>query len=131
VAANVSVVMDAIGAALGAVDGLNVFDFPPRSAVPPFAFVNLPEEISYDATMARGVDSFTLEVYVAVGNQLDRNSRDTLGAYAAGDENGLKAVIEGALMVDQAIRVSTATFSTITMAGGEYPGLVFTVNVTA
>lgn len=128
-AANVSVVMDAIGAALSGVAGLRVFDFPPRQAVPPFAFLDLPEVIEYDTTMARGVDTFTLDVYVGVGNQLDRNSRDALGAYAAGD--GLKAVIEGALLTDQAIRVTEAKFSTITLAGGEYPGLVFTVSITA
>lgn len=128
-AANVGVVMDAIGAALAGVSGLRVFDFPPRSAQPPFAFINLPESIDYDATMARGVDSFTLDVYVGVGTQVDRNTRDALAAYAAGD--GLKATIEAALFTDQAIRVTRAQFSTIQLAGGEYPGLVFTVEVTA
>lgn len=128
-AANVGVIMDAIGAALAAQSGWNVFDYPPKQAVPPFAFVNLPESIEYDATMARGVDTFTLDVYVGVGTQLDRNTRDALAAYAAGD--GLKAVIEASLFADQAIRVTQCTFSTISLAAAEYPGLVFTVSITA
>lgn len=128
-AANVGVIMDAIGAALAGVSGIRAFDFPPKSAQPPFAFVTMPESIDYDATMARGVDSFTLEVYVGVGTQVDRNTRDALAAYAAGD--GLKSVIEGSLLADQAIRVTKAEFSTITLAAGEYPGLVFTVEITA
>lgn len=128
-AANVGVIMDAIGAALVGVSGIRAFDFPPTSAQPPFAFITMPESIDYDATMARGVDSFTLEVYVGVGTQVDRNTRDALAAYAAGD--GLKSVIEGSLLTDQAIRVTKAEFSTITLAAGKYPGLVFTVEITA
>jgi hypothetical protein len=128
-AANVGVVMDAIGAALAAVDGIRVFDYPPKQAVPPFVFVNMPETISYDTTMARGADTFTIDVYVGVGSQVDRATRDLLAAYAAGD--GLKAVIEDALLSDQAIRVTQCTFSTISLAAADYPGLVFTVSITA
>jgi hypothetical protein len=124
-----SVVMDAIAAALDAEVGLNVYGYTPSQVIPPFAFVQQPDTITYDATMARGYDAFTLEVVVGVGAATAVDARALLGAYAAGD--GLKPVIEGSLMPDQAIRVTQATFGTYTMTGAEYPVVVFTVSVTA
>lgn len=127
-ATNLSQVMDQVGVALGTITGLRVFDFPPLSAQPPFAFVNMPETIDYDASMARGTDRFTIEVFVGVSNQVDRSARDVIAAYAAGSgPTSLKAAIESS--IGASIRVTRATFSTIQLSAGAYAGLVLTLDV--
>lgn len=125
-ATDLATVMDNIGTALGTVSGLRVFDFPPQQATPPFAFVDLPETIEYDLTMRLASNRYTLKVYVGVGNQLDRNARDAIAAYAA--PSSIKAAIEG---IGSYVRVTQATFSQIGLAGASYPGVVFTVDVAA
>lgn len=122
-------VMDAIGVSLALVPGLRVFDFPPDAAVPPFAFVDMPESIQYDLTYGRGSDRFTLKVYVGVGSQRDRVARDKLAAYAAG--TSIKAKIESTVLAGASMRVVSAEFGRIELAGGTYPGVIFTVDVAA
>lgn len=120
-------VMDAVGAALANVDGLRVFDFPPQSAQPPFAYVDMPSSMDYDLTFGRGFDRFTLPVVVGVGTQVDRNTRDALAAVVAGDS--VKAAIES--VEGFVARVMSAEFVTVQLAGGAYPGVVFNVDIAA
>lgn len=120
-------VMNDIGTQLATVAGLRVFAFPPLSAQPPFAYVNLPEQVDYDLTYGRGQDRMTLEVHVGVANQVDRTCRDAIIAYASGGPTGLKAVIEASTVFDY--RVTTATFATVVLSSGTYAGLVLTVDV--
>lgn len=119
-------IMDALGVALATVPNLRVFDFPPQSAVPPFAFVDMPL-VTYDLTYGRARDRFTFLVYVGVGTQVDRATRDRLAEYAAG--TSIKAAIEG--ITAFACRVTQAEFTQIGLAGGSYPGVIFTVDVAA
>jgi hypothetical protein len=122
-------VMDALGVSLATIPGLRVFDFPPDSAQPPFAFVDLPETITYDLTSSRATDRFTVMVHVGVGTRRDRVTRDKLAAYAAG--SSIKAAIEGTVLAGASFRVMSAQFGSIELAGGSYPGVVFTVDVAA
>lgn len=127
-ALNLADVMDQVATALEAVPGLRVFAFPPLSAQPPFAFVNMPETIDYDSSMGRGTDRFTIEVFVGVSNQVDRSARDAIAAFAAGSgPTSLKAAIESS--IGASIRVTRATFSTIQLSAGAYAGLVLTLDV--
>lgn len=125
---NLNTEMDALGTALGTITGLRVFDFPPKSAQPPFAFVDMPEEVTYDSTMARGKDEAVFAVYVAVGNVSDRSSRDALCAYLNGSGS---SSVKAALDSPGLRRVESATISVMTMAATEYLAARFDVRVTS
>lgn len=128
-AAVIADIMTDLETQLLTVTGLDVFSFPPAQAVPPFAFVNLPETIVYDASFGRGSDQVTIEVYVCTGAAIDRDSADALTAWASGDASGIKAAIEESTSYDY--RVTQATFTQITLAAASYPGVVFSVDVNA
>lgn len=123
-ALDVAETMDAIAAALETVDGLTVHAYPPASAVPPFAFVDMPQSLDFDLTAARGCDRAVFPVYVAVGTQIDRDTRDALAAYVG----PFKELLDG---LGANYRVQSVTFASIGMAGGSYPGAVFLVDVVA
>ena len=132
-ASDISTVMDAIGTALGTITGLRVYDFPPKSAQPPFAFVDMPDQIDYDASMARGYDRTSLNVVVAVADVVDRSVRDQIAAYAAGSgTSSVKTVLEAALTdhsTGQSCRVEKATFGPVSLAGQTYYGAIFTLDL--
>lgn len=126
---DIATVMDDLGTQLATVAGLRVFPFPPLSAQPPFAYVNLPSSLDYDLTMGRGSDRMTIEVHVGVANQVDRSTRDLIVSWATGGPLGLKAVIEASTVFDY--RVMSAEFATIALSSGAYAGLVLLVDVAA
>lgn len=122
--------MDQIGTALVTVPGLRVFDFPPKSAQPPFAFVDMPDRVDFDLTYARGADRATFTVVVAVADVVDRAARDAIAAYAAGSgASSIKAVLDAATIGTSA-RVESVEFRPVTLAGGSYAGAIFDVDVT-
>jgi hypothetical protein len=128
VAGNIGATMDALGTALGNVTGLRVFDFPPKSAHPPFAFVDMPDSIEFDAAMVRGSDRLTINVVVCVGDAVDRVTRDKIAAYAAGSGAGsIKSAIESASNLEA--RVTSVSFRPVVMGGSTYFGAVFAVDV--
>lgn len=112
--------------ALETVGNLNVYRFPPKAAVPPFAFP-VAEQVNYDASYARGLDEFTFAVYVATGAQMPEDVQDDFDLWADGDT--FKAVLEA---IDTfAIRVTAAEFTSIALAASDYAAVKFTVSVTA
>jgi hypothetical protein len=127
--ANITTVMDDIGTALATITGLRVYDFPPKSAQPPFAFVDMPDEIAFDCTYQRGSDRTTLNVVVAVADVVDRMVRDQIAAYAAGSgAKSVKAVIEAAT-IGQTVRVVSCKFQPVQVAGVFYFGAVFELDI--
>jgi acetaldehyde dehydrogenase (acetylating) len=128
-AATMAEVMDALGVALDTIDGLRVYDFPPNSAQPPFAFVDLPDAIEYDLSMGRGNDRATYPVVVAVAAVVDRAARDAIAVYAAGSgAQSVKAVIDAAA-VGSSRRVESVQFRPVTLASGTYAAAIFNVDV--
>lgn len=128
-AANLTDVMDQIGTALATIDGLRVFDFPPNSAQPPFAFVDMPESIEYDLSMARGNDRATYPVVVAVAAVVDRSARDAIAVYAAASgAASVKAVLDAAA-IGSSRRVESVEFRPVTIASGTYAAAIFNVDV--
>lgn len=125
-ATDLGAVMDAIGTALATISGLNVFDYPPDQAVPPFAFVDMPQQLDFDLTASRGWDRALIPVHVGVGTSVARDTRDALCAYVA--SGSIKAVLDA---IGPNYRVQSVTFGTIGLAGGSYPGAVFLVDVVA
>lgn len=128
-ASTVAAVMDAMGTALDGITGLRVYDFPPKSAQPPFAFVDMPEGIDYDATLQRGWDRLTVNVVLCVSDVIDRAARDKVAAYCAGaGAASVKAVLEAAT-IGESLRVQSVQFRPVLMAGTTYLGAVFSVDV--
>lgn len=131
-ASNIGAVMDDIGTALGTITGLRVYDFPPKSAQPPFAFVDMPDAIDFDASMQRGYDRTTLNVVVAVADVVDRAVRDQIATYAAGiGASSVKAVLEAALHTEngRTARVRKVTFGPVHLSGQAYYGAIFELDI--
>jgi hypothetical protein len=129
-ASNLDDVMDDIATQLGTIDGLRVFAFPPKSAQPPFAFVNLPSVVAYDATLQRGFDRFTTEVWLGVPDVVDRAATAKLAVFVAGSGDGsVKEAVEASEVYDH--RVTEARFSQIDLAAGSYSGVIFSVDTVA
>ena len=127
--ATMAEVMDALGVAMDTIDGLRVYDFPPNSAQPPFAFVDMPESIKYDLSMARGNDRATYPVVVAVAAVVDRAARDAIAIYAAGSgAQSVKAAIDAAA-IGSSRRVESVQFRPVTLASGTYAAAIFNVDV--
>jgi hypothetical protein len=129
---NIAAVMDELGDALGAIDGLRVFPYSAPAISPPAAIVGWPEPITYDSTMARGMDELSLPVWVLVGKVDARTSRDALAAYLDGSGgSSVKAAIDGGTYTAcDSVRVTSATVEAITSGGVEYLGAVLQVEIT-
>lgn len=123
--------MDGIGTRLGTIVGLRVFDFPPDNVHPPTAVVGMPETMEFDSTMARGADRTVIPVAILVGKVSDRASRDELAAYVSGTgAKSVKAAVDGNLGgAAQTARVTTARIEVVTVAGVDYLGARFDVEV--
>lgn len=122
-AADVSTVMDQVGTALATVTGLRVFDFPPKSAQPPFAFVDMPDKIEFDCTFQRGCDRATFTVVVGVADVVDREARDQVTAFV----DDVKAALDKS--AGQACRVVSCEFRPVALSGGQYSGAIFTLDI--
>lgn len=128
-AANLSAVMDQIGTALGTVTGLRVFDFPPKSAQPPFAFVDMPEAVDFDLSYGRENDRMTINVVVCVADVVDRAVRDQIASYAAGSGSlSIRAALDAATIGDSA-RCTDVQFRPVSLAGTLYFGAIFALDV--
>lgn len=127
-ASNIGAVMDSLGTALATITGLRVYDFPPKSAQPPFAFVDMPDGVDYDAGFRRGYDRTTINVVVAVADVVDRIVRDRVAEYAAGSGVGsIKAALDNA--AGQSCRVERVEFRPVNIAGTAYFGAIFTLDI--
>lgn len=135
VALDVNAAMNGLGIRLATVAGLRVYDYPPDTIAPPAGIVSYPETIEFDQTYAAGADRATIPVHVLVGKVSDRATRDALGAYVARTgATSVKTALEAdptlAGVVDS-LRVRGATFSNMTVGGGEFLAATFDVEVYA
>lgn len=89
---NLAQVMTEVGAALGAIGSLKVWDYPAASVTAPAAVVGLPDSYVFDQTAGRGNDRLALPVWVVVGRPTDPSTRDRLGVYCNG--SGAESVKE-------------------------------------
>lgn len=124
-------VMDALGEAVDLIEGIRVFPYWADKVTPPACVIGFPEPITYDSTMARGSDRCTFPVTLIVGRVDARSARDDLSRFLDGS---------GAASVKQAIdahrspawhsaRVQSAEVAAINIAGTDYLGAEFTVDV--
>jgi hypothetical protein len=110
---------------------LRVFPYPANTVVPPAVVVGWPAPITPD-TLARGGESITFPVLVAVGKADIQSARDALGAYLDGsDPAGVPRALErGTYTACDAVRVTEKRVEPVSIAGIEYLAAVLDVQVT-
>lgn len=134
-ALDLNAAMDALGVRLATIAGLRVYDYPPDVIAEPAGVIAYPESVDYDQTYAGGADRAMFPIHVLTGKVSDRASRDRIGAYvartgAASVKTTLEAEPTLGGVVDS-LRVQSATFSTMAVAGLEYLAVSFNVEVYA
>ncbi len=119
---NLEPIMDEIATRLGNVGGLRVHAQPPKSISPPAAIVSYPDEIDYDQTYGRGMTNVSgLKVWLVVGNVTDRSARDQLAGYVSDTgPQSVKLALEGPSQHWDDLRVVSAEFDVVTIAGVDY-----------
>lgn len=129
---NLAAVMDQIGDALDTIAGLNIHRYPADAISPPAALVGYPETINFDETYQRGADTMVLPVLVVVAPKPARAARTRLAAYCDGTgAKSVKQVIESysSYTALGSVRVQTADFDVVTIAGTDYPAALFTLDI--
>jgi signal recognition particle GTPase len=129
---NVLAVMESLGDALGRIEGLRVSPYWADRVTPPWAIVEMPEEVTYDATMVRGGDELTATILVGVGRADARSACAQLAAYLDGaGASSVKAAVDThrSAAFDSA-RVVSAKTGDISVANVAYLGATFTVTIT-
>lgn len=92
---NLADVMQEVADTLDTIDGLRCFGYPPPGATPtPAAVVSYPS-IEFDGSYQRGQDTYTMPMWIVVGQATDQRSRDLLGPFCDGSgTSSVKAVLE-------------------------------------
>ncbi len=126
---NLADVMDELGTALETVAGLRVFPYWADRITPPAAVVAWPDPVTYDATMARGMDTMTLHLFVMVGRYDARSTRDRLAQYlhGSGTTSIKKAVDGGTYTSCDSVTVQSAIVDAYAVAGADVLGADFTL----
>lgn len=132
---NLANVMDEIGTALSTIDGLRVFPYNADRITPPAAIVDWPDEITYDATFARGADQQTLTLILAVARLDARSTRGRLATYLDGSGvHSIKAAVDSSGTVTytacDVVRVAKAQVAVMSIGGVDYLGATFDVEIT-
>lgn len=127
---NLGAIMDAVAAALIA-EGVvtRAYAYPRESLEPPAAAVGYPmEPIAYDASFQGGTHRLTLPVWVVIGKAVDRVTRDKVSALVL--EGDVKAALDGDLDgTVQSCRTTSATIESVSVAGVEYLGVRFDLDI--
>lgn len=128
---NLYEVAEELGERLGAIDGLRVFPYTANRVEPPAAIVGVPDELEFDNTYVRGMDTVTFPVIVVVGKTSDRASHINLYQYAngSGDLSVKEALEAGAPSSFDSVRVMSARFAVYTIAATDFLGAEFSVEV--
>lgn len=133
-----SEIREALGSALGSIDGLAVSSSarPTVSDLPAaLVFAGSPV-VAYDATFANGSHDWTAEVLVLVSRGTDDvQAQDAIDAFTApAGASSIKAAIEADMTLGAVVhiaRVASADIGTVSVGGVEYFAATFTVEVTA
>lgn len=126
---NLGAIMDAVADGLtGAGVVSRAYAYPKESVDPPAAVVGYPAEIDYDAAMRDGTHRITVPVWLVIGKVVDRTTRDRVSALV--DQDEVKAALDGDLDgTVQSCRVTAATIEAVAVAGVEYLGIRFDLDI--
>lgn len=118
--------MDELAEALGTIDRLRPFAWPPDKVTPPAAFVELPD-ITYDVAFARGAEQLAIEVVVVVSRVDSRSARDRVLQYPP----LVKAAIEAhePRSYDSARVVTAQVNHSYPLGAVEYLAYVFAIDI--
>lgn len=111
--------------------GYYVSPQPPESITPPTIIVSYPKTVEYDETYGRGMDKITdWEILALTGAVSEFSARKRLLDLAGGGLGGVKALLEapGQQSYDE-IRVSSASFDVVTMAGVDYVSCTWLLDI--
>lgn len=125
-------VMDEVGVRLNEIEDLVVAPFAATSvAIVPAALISLPPRGEFDLTYARGMDAFTLEVFVLVSKNVDLTARNALSPFISG--SGAKSIrnklaSRGWQSCD-AVKVTGFTSARIKLADNTFLAAIFSADV--
>ena len=121
--------MDGLAAlAVSASLAKNVYAYPVESVTVPCIVVGYPKTIDFDAVFVRGGDHVGLPVWFVVGKTGTKDARDGLSLILA-DASSVKSAFEGTQSFAQTIRVTDAEIAEITIAGVDYLGAKFNLDI--
>lgn len=123
-------VMQEVAAVLDTIDGLRVYGYAADAVAPPAAVVGYPT-VTYDETMRRGMDRYSLPVWLLVGKVSDRASRPGIAPYVAGDgDRSVKRVLEAGIYQSlDSLRVQDAEPDELVEGGVAYLAYRFTIDI--
>lgn len=131
---NLADVMDEIAERLRQAPSLagRTYAYPKASISPPAAIVSYPTNYNFDESYGRGLDRITGGmVFIAVGNVLERQSRDLLTKYVSGSgDESVKQLLEaeGYTSCDF-VHVSSVDFDTYTIGAVDYLTAIFELDI--
>lgn len=125
-------VMEQLATRAGTIDGLRSHDIPLGPVSPPWFFLELPEDIDYDGTYSRGMDSLVLTGVLLIGKAESRASAVAIRPYLNGSgDKSIKARLDsGPYTAMDTVRVSRAELAVYTFAAVAFLGAEFTINIT-
>ena len=134
--ASLTSIRNGIATNLGNISSLFVYGYVPDSIEPPTAIVGVVESVEYDTSMARGADTYEIQVLLYVSRVDAQDSQETLDTYLASTgANSIKAQIEsdqtlsGSAMSCRVVEASN--YGVYTINDIEYLGVEFEVSVVA
>ena len=122
---------------LETISGLTVYDYVPDWLEPPIAIIAPLNTLNYDATMARGADTYEVPVILYISRIDAETSQDTVDSYlVSSGANSIKAAIEsdptlgGAAMSVRVISATDYGEYEVTQ-GTSFLGVTFNIEVIA
>lgn len=134
--ANLTNIRNEIKNNLANITSLSVYGYVPDSIEPPTAVVGVMDTITYDDTMSRGSDRYSVPVYLYVSRVDAQDSQETLdGFLVSSGANSVKAQIESDTTLNgeaQSVRVTSASnYGVYEINNINYLGVEFIVEVIA
>ncbi len=104
---------------------------PVDDIAPPWAFVAYPDDIAYDGGYGRGMDRITGNVIVLASGVTSEIGWELISGYTnGGGEESVKTAIEKhEYSTLDTVRVTSAEFDTLTIAGIAYVGSLFELDI--
>lgn len=135
--ATFSSIRDGLKTRLETISGLSAYDYVPDFIDPPVALIAPLNTLNYDATMARGADTYAVPVILYIARIDAQTAQDGVDAYLASTgSTSIKAAIEGDPTLGGAamsVRVISATdYGEYEVTQGtSFLGVTFNVEVIA
>lgn len=127
---NLDDVMAEVATRLDTISGLRVYGYPADTVTPPAAVLSYPD-VTYDETMRRGMDRYSMPMWILVGKASDRGARKTIAPFLDGaGAKSVKAVLEADPYDSlDSVRVQEAVPDVIRIGAVDYLAYQFTLDI--